>query len=174
MDFLRFVLVLACMAPLFLLMAIRGIGLVPWEIYFPVFLGLAIVPNIYLALRIYVASRRNDRKLIRVEQVTDNREQLITYVFATLLPLFQSTVSTNQDLYAALCALLLIIFVFGHMELYYMNFFLALAGYRVLSLKPTIGSASQVSHILITKKRQLSAGVEIQPVRITNFLLFDK
>ena len=175
MDFLRFVLVLACMAPLFLLMAIRGVGVVPWEFYFPIFLGLAIVPNIYLIARIVVAIHRNDRKLIKIGGITDNREQLITYIFATLLPLFQSSVSTDQDLYASLCALLLIIFVFGHMELYYMNFFFALAGYRVISLKPNAAqSGSQVDHVLITKRRQLPEGTEIHPFRVTNFLLFDK
>jgi hypothetical protein len=174
-DFLRFVLVLACMAPLFLLMAIRGVGVVPWEFYFPIFIGLAIFPNIYLVVRIAVAIRRNDRKLIRVGGVTDNREQLITYVFATLLPLFQSSASTDQDLYASLCALLLIIFVFGHMELYYMNFFFALAGYRVISLKPSARqSSAQVDHVLITKRRQLPEGTDMQPVRVTDFLLFDK
>lgn len=163
------------MAPLFLLMAIRGLGAVPWEIYFPAFLSLAILPNVYLVFRIAFATKRNDRKMIRVATVTDNREQLITYVFATLLPLFQSSVSTDQDLYATLCALLLIIFVFGHMELYYMNFFFALAGYRVLSLKAATGmSTSQVDHVLITKRRQLPQGLDIHPVRVTDFLLFDK
>lgn len=175
MDFLRFVLVLACMGPLFLLMAIRGLGSVPWEIYFPAFLGLAIIPNLYLALRIVFSVKRNDRKLIRVGVATDNREQLITYVFATLLPLFQSSVSTDQDLYAALCALLLIIFVFGHMELYYMNFFFALAGYRVLSLAPDHHAGSnQVGHVIITKRRSLPPGLEMQPIRVTDFLLFDR
>lgn len=163
------------MAPLFLLMAIRGVGIIPWEIYFPVFLSLAIFPNVYLVLRIVFAIKRNDRKLIKIGQSTDNREQLITYVFATLLPLFQSSVSTNQDLYASLCALLMIIFIFGHMELYYMNFFFALAGYRVVSLKPNHEqSTSQVDHILITKRRQLPKGLDFQPVRVTDFLLFDR
>ena len=40
MDFIKLMLVLACMAPLFILMAIRGVGIVPWEIYFPAFIGL--------------------------------------------------------------------------------------------------------------------------------------
>lgn len=162
------------MAPLFLLMAIRGVGAIPWEFYFPTFIGLAIFPNIYLVIRIIEAIRRNDRKIIRISSITDNREQLITYIFATLLPLFQSSVSTDQDLYASLCALLLIIFVFGHMELYYMNFFFALAGYRVISLKPASQSASQVDHVLITKRKQLPEGTDIQPLRVTDFLLFDK
>ena len=163
------------MAPLFLLMAIRGLGAIPWEIYFPAFVGLAILPNAYLLARIIFAVSRNDRKLIKIKQVTDNREQLITYVFAMLIPLFQSSVSTEQDLYAALCALLLMIFVFGHMELYYMNFFFAFAGYRVISLKPNLGtSTAQVDHVLITKRRDLPEGLELRPIRVTDFLLFDK
>ncbi|PXX51122.1 hypothetical protein DFR38_101183 [Aquitalea magnusonii] len=175
MDFMRLMLVLACMAPLFILMAIRGIGLVPWEIYFPTFISLALIPNAYLALRIIYAIKQNDRKRIRPENVTDNREQLITYIFAMLLPLFQSAVTTIQDLYSALCALLFVVYIFGNMEIYYMNFFFSLAGYRVLSIRPNAQSGNNsVSHVLITKKNFLAPNIEIQPIRITDFLLFDK
>lgn len=103
MDFIRLMLVLACMAPLFILMAIRGVGIVPWEIYFPSFIGLALIPNLILVFRIFVAIKNNDRKRIRVTNSTDNREQLITYIFAMLLPLFQSSVSTEQDLCGFVC-----------------------------------------------------------------------
>jgi hypothetical protein len=171
MDGIRFILVLACMAPLFVLMAIRGIGVIPWEWYFPAFLALAILPNVYLFFRMWQARRLKDRKRITVEEVTDNREQLITYVFAMLLPLFQSSVSTENDLYAALAATLIVIFIFGHMELYYMNFFLAFAGYRVLSVK---GSGQfGVSHVLITKRTSFPTQLQFTPLRITDFLLFD-
>lgn len=175
MDFIRLTLVLACMAPLFILMAIRGVGLVPWEVYFPAFIGLALIPNLILILRIFVAVKSNDRKRIRVSNSTDNREQLITYVFAMLLPLFQSSVSSEQDLYAALCALLFVVYIFGHMELYYMNFFFALAGYRILSIRPDSASGnSSVSHVLITRRNSIPATQDINPIRITDFLLFDK
>ncbi len=175
MDLIRLMLVLACMAPLFILMAIRGVGIVPWEIYFPVFIGFALIPNLILAARLFIATKNNDRKRIRVTNSTDNREQLITYIFAMLLPLFQSSVSTEQDLYAALCALLFVVYIFGHMELYYMNFFFALAGYRILSIRPDSASGNlSVSHVLITKKTSISSTTDIKPLRVTDFLLFDK
>ena len=50
MDFIRLMLVLACMAPLFILMAIRGVGIVPWEIYFPAFIGLGMLCTNYSAM----------------------------------------------------------------------------------------------------------------------------
>lgn len=171
MDITKFALVLACMAPLFLLMAIRGIGVVPWEWYFPTFIAFAVLPNLYLILRMWQAKRLNDRKRIVVDGVTDNKEQLITYVFAMLLPLFQSGVSTENDLFAALAATLIVIFIFGHMELYYMNFFLAFAGYRVLSVK-AVGQFG-VNHVLITKRTSFSPQSQLTPLRITDFLLFD-
>ena len=175
MDFIRLMLVLACMAPLFILMAIRGVGLVPWEVYFPAFIGLALIPNFILIVRILIAVKNKDRKRIRVTNSTDNREQLITYVFAMLLPLFQSSVSTEQDLYAALCALLFVVYIFGHMDLYYMNFFFALAGYRILSIRPDSASGNlSVSHVLITKRSLIPDTQDINPIRITDFLLFDK
>ena len=171
MDFLKFVLVLACMAPLFLLMAIRGVAIVPWEYYFPIFLFLTIAPNLYLFVRILYAYKKNDRKPIKIFESTENREHLISYVFAILLPLFQSSVATEQEAYASLCALLLMIFVFGHMELYYMNFALAFAGYKIISLKNS--GENHVSHVLITKRRNFPEGFEFQPIRVTDFLLFD-
>lgn len=175
MDFIRFMLVLACMAPLFILMAIRGIGLVPWEIYFPAFLALAVIPNVYLVARVLIAIRNNDRKIIRVTNPTDNREQLITYIFAMLLPLFQAAVATEQDLYAALCAVLFIIYIFGNMQLYYMNLFFALAGYRILSIRPDTASGTlSVTHVLITKRSSIPSTKDITPIRVTDFLLFDK
>lgn len=171
MGGIRFILVLACMAPLFVLMAIRGIGVIAWEWYFPGFLALAVLPNMYLAFRMWQAKRLNDRKRITVDAVTDNREQLITYIFAMLLPLFQSSVSTENDLFAALAATLIVIFIFGHMELYYMNFVLAFAGYRIVSVR---GSGQfGVSHVLITKRTSFPAQLQLTPLRITDFLLFD-
>jgi hypothetical protein len=172
MNLIKFILVLACMAPLFILMAIRGIGVVPWEWYFPAFLALAIVPNLYLLLRMWQARRLNDRKRITVDFATDNREQLITYIFAMLLPLFQSSVSTESDLYAALAATLIVVFIFGHMELYYMNFVLAFMGFRIISVNAGAGQFG-VSHVLITKRTNFSGQLQLTPLRITDFLLFD-
>jgi hypothetical protein len=172
MSGIQFILVLACMAPLFLLMAIRGVSVVPWEWYFPTFITLAVLPNVYLLVRMWQARHLNDRKRINVVGYTDNREQLITYVFAMLLPLFQSSVSSANDLYASLAATLLVIFIFGHMELYYMNIVLALFGYRVLSVRGS-GSPFEVAHVLITKRKSIPPNTQLTPLRITDFLLFE-
>ncbi|MDO8330311.1 MAG: hypothetical protein Q7T36_07570 [Fluviicoccus sp.] len=174
-DFTKFMLVLACMAPLFILMAIRGVDLIPWEIYFPIFLGLAIVPNLFFLIRVVIAVKNGDTKKIRVDDFTDNREQLITYIFAMLLPLFQASVATVNDLYAGTCALLMVIYIFGHMELYYMNIFFSIAGYRIITVMPDVSSgAFSVPHVIITSKESIPRGVDIHPIRITNFLLFYK
>jgi hypothetical protein len=175
MDGIRFILVLACMSPLFILWAIRGVGIVPFEVYFPTFLLFATVPNLYLVFRIWQAKRLNDRKRIRVDDFTDNREHLLTFVFAMLIPLYQASMSTENDLYSALCAFLFVVFIFHHMQLYYMNFWFALFGYRVLSIKADPASSRfSVSHVLITRREKLPIGLEIDPLRITDFLLFDK
>lgn len=172
MDFMRLMLVLACMAPLFILMAIRGIAIVPWEFYCPIFLALAAVPNFYLIMRMWAAVKANDRKLISISRYTDNREHLITYIFALLLPLFQTSVSTLSDLYAGLCALIFVVYIFGHMELYYMNLFFSLAGYRVFTIHSSGGFSAD--HVLITKKKSLNNVGNLTPIRVTDFLLFDK
>lgn len=154
-------------------MAIKGVGIIPWEVYFPTFLGLAIIPNLFLIIRIIIAKRTNDRKRIQLTSYTDNREHLVTYIFALLLPLFQTNVATEPDLYAALCALIFIVYIFIHMELYYMNFFFALFNYRVLSIKPDAASSFSVSHVLITRRGTIPNNLDITPLRLTDFLLFE-
>lgn len=161
------------MSPLFILMAIKGVGIIPWEIYFPTFLGLAIFPNIFLFVRIKIAKRTNDRKRVQIVASTDNREHLITYIFALLLPMFQTNVTTEPDLYAALCAVIFITYIFMHMDLYYMNFFFALFGYRIISIKPDSASRFSISHVLITKRRAIPNNLDITPLRLTDFLLFE-
>ena len=163
------------MSPLFILMAIKGIGIIPWEVYFPAFLGLAIIPNALLLIRILIAAKQNDRKQIQVDDYTDNREHLLTYVFAMLIPLFQTSSVTEADLYALLCAFIFIVYIFIHMDLYYMNFFFAFFHYRVLSIKPNSASGSfSVSHVLITRRRTFPPNQTITPLRLTDFLLFEK
>jgi len=175
MNFIKLMLVLACMAPLFILMAIRGFGAVPWEYYFPFFISMAIIPNIVLVLRIWRAIKNRDQKIIRVSSYTDNREQLITYIFAMLMPLFQSSVATEQDMYSAICAFLFVVYIFGHMELYYMNFFFSFAGYRILSIRPDSNSGTfSIAHVLITKRPSFPIGQDIVVTRVTDFLLFDR
>lgn len=174
MELIRFLLVLACMSPLFILLAIRGVAIIPFEIYFPTFIFLAFAPNCYLLFRMYIAKRNNDRKNITIHTFTDNKEQLLTYIFAMLIPLYQASFSSVNDLYSALCALIFIIYIFYHMELYYMNFWLALFGYRILTIdaNPASGEYS-VKHVLITSKDKFAANSTITPLRITDFLLFD-
>ena len=174
MGYMKFTLVLACMSPLFILLAIRGISTVPFEYYFPILMGMAFVPNIYLALRLKQAKRLNDRKIVRVFGATDNKEHLLTYIFAMLIPLYQASLGSTNDLLSAVCALLFIVFIFGHMELYYMNIWFAFFDYRILSIRPeTAMDGFSVPHVLITKRDHLPEGIEIQPLRITDFLLFD-
>jgi hypothetical protein len=172
---MKLILVLACMSPLFILMAIKGVGIIPWEIYFPTFLGLAIVPNAVLVIRILIAAKQNDRKQIQVSDYTDNREHLLTYIFAMLIPLFQTSAATEPDLYALLCAFIFVVYIFLHMELYYMNFFFAFFKYRVLSIKPDPASGFfSVSHVLITRRTVFTPNQTITPLRLTDFLLFEK
>jgi hypothetical protein len=175
MEFIRFILVLACMSPLFILLAIRGMGSIPFVFYFPACLFFAIAPNLYLLYRIYIAKKNNDRKNITIHAHSDNKDQLLTYIFAMLIPLYQASFSSINDLYAALCALIFVIYIFYHMELYYMNFWFALFDYRVLTIEADPStSIFSTKHVLITKKKTIIKDSTITPLRITDFLLFDK
>lgn len=175
MNLIRFILVIASMSPLFILLAIKGLEpFFSYFITFTFFILLVILPNLYFWFRINQARKNNDRKHISIGQYTDNREHIVSYIFALLIPIYQSNIITQNDLYAALCALIFILFIFWHLDLYYMNFIMALFGYKIISIKgDPVTSLYAVEHVLITKKSNLNNLQIFSPLRLTDFLLFD-
>lgn len=175
MTLIRLLLVIASMSPLFILLAIKGLEpFFDHFLTFIFFLLLVIIPNLYFWYRIKQAKHNNDRKNISIHEYTDNKEHIVSYTFALLIPMYQSSIATQNDLYAALCALIFILFIFWHLDLYYMNFIMALFGYKIISIKGNPAtSLYAVEHVLITKRSNLNNLQNFSPLRLTDFLLFD-
>ena len=101
----RLLMVLSSVSPLFILWAIRGTALIP-DVYFLTFCAAMVVgPNAFLWYRIRIARQRGDTRELAIAAVEDNREHLLVYLFAMLLPFYADTLATWRTLAAALAGL---------------------------------------------------------------------
>jgi hypothetical protein len=172
----RLLMVLSSVSPLFLLWAIRGSTLVP-DVYFVSFcLFMIVAPNIFLLLRIATAKKHNDKRELSVGVVEDNREHLLVYLFAMLLPFYADTLATWRALSATLAGLAFIVFMFWHLNLHYMNILFAFFNYRVFTLYPNADTnplSGKMNYILITPRVVISAGERINAYRISDTVYFE-
>ena len=173
--FARLMMVLSSLSPLFALWAVRGIAVVPDKILVPVCVGLAVLPNLFLRFRIRTAARSKDTKVLTVKNATDNREHLLVYLFAMLIPLYDANLGTPRDALATLCAFAFVVFLFWHMNLHYMNVFLAIRGYHVFTLRPAAGVNARHENVmvLISPRHHLTDGEEVQALRLSDTVYFE-
>ena len=155
----RFLMVLSSISPLFILWAIRGTSLVP-DVYFIGFCALmVIIPNTFLCLRLRAARKTKDTREITVGTADDNRDHILVYLFAMLLPIYAGDFGTWRNLYSSMAALSFIVMLFWH--LHYMNLFFAVFGYRVYTVWPPDDGnqlSGKSSLILISRRVNLSSG----------------
>ena len=136
LGFLRLCMVLAGFAPLFCLVAIRGIEVVPDRWLWVACGSLVAMPMLILFLRLLMVWRYEPPRPITVGQVEEGRSHILTYLFATFLPFYRQDLGNMRDLIAIVVAVLFIIFLFLHLNLHYVNILLAVFGYRVYTIRP--------------------------------------
>ncbi|MYA67939.1 MAG: hypothetical protein F4Y22_11910 [Gammaproteobacteria bacterium] len=173
----RLLMVLSSLCPLFVLMAIRGNSLFP-ELYFVMMcLALAIVPSIFLWLRVRTVQLQDDVRKLVVGQAEDHRSHVLVYLFATLLPFYREELGSIRDLLAMCIALGLIIFLFWRLNLHYLNVFFAFRGYFVFTVSPPESEKTQNgldNFVLITKRKKVREGQHIIAFRLSNTVYLEK
>ena len=168
---LRLLMVLSSISPLFVLWAIRGTTLIPDSAFVGACVVLALLPTIFLFLRIALAKKHNDVRNLVVGHAEDHRSHVLTYLFAILMPFYRQTVDAWRDLAAMLVALVFIVFLFWSLNLHYMNLILALRGYRIYTVQPpdsTNPHAGNTPYTLITWRSVLPSGQQVNGLRISN------
>lgn len=153
---------LSCLAPLFILMMIRGINM---DLCYDNTLKLIctcfiVVPLFFVLLRIIIAKQQNDKLQIEIKEVTQNKEYVFTYFFTVLLPLYGIALTNNRELYAYLTAIILIFLILFRLNLYYTNIFFILFKYNVYVIKP--------NNYIILSKKELTPNSIIVPYRLSN------
>lgn len=172
----RLLMVLGSVSPLFILWAIRGSGLISDYYLLPVCALMVIVPNGFLWLRISVAKKLKEKRQITVGKAEDHRDHLLVYLLAMLLPFYADTLANWRALTAALAALGFVIFLFWQLNLHYMNFVLAIFGYRVFTIYPPADEnplSGRTNQILITRRALMSPGDTVTAYRISDTVYFE-
>ena len=169
----RLFMVLSSLSPLFILLAIRGNCFIPDNYFIATCALMVIVPNVFLVLRLCTARKNSDKRSLAVGGSDDNRGHVLTYLFATLLPFYREELATFRDMAAMVVALSFIVFLFWHLNLYYMNVLFAFFGYRVFTVFPPEDEnpyTGKESIILITRRRSLSSGEHITAYRLSDIV----
>jgi hypothetical protein len=120
---------------------------------------------------LWIVRRREDKKTITIETADDPRDHLLVYLFAMLIPLFESNIGSARDSAATIVALLLVIFLFWHLHLHYMNVLFAIFGYRVFTVRDADGTHVLV---LLSKRTVLPRGTQLQAYRLSNTVFIER
>jgi hypothetical protein len=171
LPFVRLAMIVSGLSPLFLLWAVRGIKPLADKWLVPICLALVVVPNTILFARVWIARRREDKKTITIEAADDPRDHLLVYLFAMLIPLFDANIGTSRDSAATIVALLLVIFLFWHLHLHYMNVLFAFFGYRVFTVRDADGTHVLV---LLSKRAVLPRGTKLPAYRLSNTVFIER
>jgi hypothetical protein len=176
LPFARLMMVLSGLTPLFILWGLRGIDPISDKWWIPICLAMVGVPNLVLAWRLSRAQKQMDKKTLTIGEADDNRDHLLVYLFAMVMPLFDLNVHAPREAVAMVTALLFIVFLFWHLNLHYMNFAFALFGYHVFTIQPPESSneiSGGDSFVLLTKRASIRSGKEISAYRISNTVYWE-
>jgi hypothetical protein len=179
LGFARFILVLSSLSPLFILWALRGAKDVPDCYWVPGCLLLFVLPNIFLFYMLRKAKKTQNKKTIKVASSRDQREHLLVYLFAMLIPLYDVNLGGYRELLSVAVAFFFVVFIFWHMKLHYMNVFLAMFGYHIFTVQTVSGiagegdSPSSNTYAVISKKDCIEAGEIITGFRLGGNVLVD-
>lgn len=179
LGLVRFILVCSSLSPVFLLWAVRGVDAIGDSIWIPVCVFLFALPTVLLYLIFRTAKKHQNVKTITVVSAKDQREHLLTYLFAMLIPLFDANVDELRDLTSVLIAFLFITFLFWHMRLHYMNLVFAILGYRIYTVEVKIGTSSGnddrlATYAVISRRHYLPEKMPLTGYRLGGNVLVDE
>ena len=153
----RLFLTLSSFTPLFLLLAVRGVSFISAKCLWA-FCGLMIlVPNAYVLWCRY-RPKKPPPILLAIGRYEDHRNRVLVYLFATLLPLYQTALGGWRDLASLAVAFVLVVFLFWRLDLHYLNLWFVARGYRVYTVFPpseTSAHSTEEPFVLITRKPYL-------------------
>ena len=177
----RVFLVWSSLSPVFLLWAIRGVEKIADEYWVPICLSLFAVPNILMLVFFVCAKKQKNEKTITIHSSKDQREHMLTYLFAMLIPLFDANLGGYRDLIAVFVALIFVIFLFWHMRLHYMNLFFAIFEYRIFTVEAVSGimqgndtSERFETYAVLSKRHHLSVSKSLTGWRLGGNVLVDQ
>lgn len=177
LSFARTMMVLSGFSPLFLLWAMRGSNFIPDKIFVPVCVSLVVIPNLFLLLRLYIAKKQNETRILSIERSEDHRDHVLVYLLAMLLPFYSEDLSDMRSFVSTLLALSFVIFTFHHLNLHYLNLLFAIFGYRIFTIYPPKADnplTGNVNFVLLTRRYFLPSGDKVTVYRISDTVYIEK
>lgn len=178
---IRFLLVWSSLSPVFLLWAIRGVEKISDWVWVPVCIAIFALPTILIWSFFQRARSQENYKTITVHSAKDQREHLLTYLFAMMIPLFDANLGGYRDLAAIFIALIFVIFLFWHMRLHYMNLIFAVCGYRIFTVEAISGtevrgsdSSRLVTYAVLSRRHNLTSGKSLTGWRLGGNVIVDQ
>ena len=175
---IRLLLVWSSLSPVFLLWAVRGISAIPDKYFVPGCLVLFAAPSALLLAFWRLAIKSQNVRTIDIYTCEDPKDHLLTYLFTMLIPLYQTSLGGVRDLAAAASAFLLVVFLFWHLRLHYMNLIFALAGYRIFTVEglPGLGAANAetATYAIISRRTAIPTGKPLTGYRLGGRVLVDR
>lgn len=169
-------LVLSSMSPLFILWAIRGSSLFPqfWFVFGCV--ALFVASNAYLLAIVMRGRARVGRRSIEVVSATDRRQDVISYLFAMLLPFYTVDMNSWREFAASVAAFLIVVILFTSLDLHYLNLWIAVFRYHcfetTLRGSDTNGSPTRV--MLISRRSAIAPGSRLSTVPISPLVVLEE
>jgi len=69
------------------------------------------------------------RRSIEVESATDRRQDVISYLFAMLLPFYTVDMNSGREFAARIAAFIIVVILFTNLDLHYLNLWIAIFRY---------------------------------------------
>jgi hypothetical protein len=169
LPLVKFMMLLSSLAPLFILVGVKGLDLVILDKHLWIAVSLlVIIPYAILRLRVTLSIKSNDTFVLNVSDVQNNREYLFTYLFTVLLPLYSVSITNNREFAAMIFAISFVIFVLWNMNLHFVNILFAFQGYRVFTIE------SFNSAVLLTTRTSIPKDMkELKVHRLSNTVFIE-
>ena len=167
----RLVMVISSISPLFILWAVKGVAIIPDIVLIPTCIAIVVSSCGFVLLRVQVAKKRRDMRLMKVGTVANYDYHALTYIFAMLLPFYRKDISTGRELAAILIAILFIIIIFWYLNLHYMNIIFIFGRYKTYLIHPPAELnplGGRIPFVLVTRRTDIASGEEVTGYRITD------
>lgn len=171
LGFIRLMMVVSGMSPLFILWAARGIPLISDRTFLSMCAAFILVPNFFLWWRFATARKEADKRTLAIGRVEDHRDHLLVYLFSMLLPFYNADPENMRQIASVMIALAFIIFLFWHLHLHYMNILFAVMGFRIYTVYPNHAGGSladKAPFVVITKRSTLEDGISMDAYRLSD------
>ena len=173
LKLLRFLLLISSVSPVFALLAIKGASFCMEKyntIYSWVMWSIVIISFLPLLIR-YNIAKDEKIKLTTSTNIVPCVEEYSTYILSIALPLCQNDLVQISQLKFFVATILFVLLVFYIFNLYYLNIFFYVLGYKLYKITPNKAH----SYVIISKKEiQEIQSRDIIAIRLTNSLFWEK